>query len=112
MKKYEVAAVLHPDLEIDMEAPLKRLDGMFREHEATIVRRDEWGKRKLAYAIDGQTFGVYIFYVVELAPDVVADVENSLKLNEEVIRHMVVEYDLPEEATDANTKTDSDDSNS
>lgn len=95
MKRYEVAVVLHPDLEIDMEAPLKRLDDMFKEHEAAVIRRDEWGKRKLAYTINRQSFGVYVFYVVELSPDAVAKVEQSLKLNEEVIRHLVVEHDLP-----------------
>ncbi len=95
MNKYEVAVVLHPDLEIDMEAPLKRLDDMFKEHKAAVIKRDEWGKRKLAYAINRQNFGVYVFYIVEINPDAVSEIEHSLKLNEEVIRHLIIEHDLP-----------------
>lgn len=105
MKRYEVAVVLHPDLEIDMEAPLKRLDDMFNEHKAKVVRRDEWGKRKLAYAINRQTFGVYVFYLVELSPDTVAKIEHSLKLNEEVIRHLVVEHDIPDGAEEVTAES-------
>jgi small subunit ribosomal protein S6 len=93
MGTYEVAVVLHPDLEIDPEAPKSRVEESLSGAGATIKSRDEWGKRKLAYPIAGQTFGIYIFYVIEVAGDRVADIKQALQLNEEVIRHMVVTYE-------------------
>ncbi len=93
MGTYEIAVVLHPDLEIDLEAPMSRVEEVLANAGATIKNRDEWGKRKLAYPIAGQTFGLYVFYVVEMDGDNVADIRHALQLNEEVIRHLVVTYE-------------------
>lgn len=90
MKNYEVAIVLHPDLEIDLEAPLARMDETLSGVGAEIKKRDEWGKRKLAYPIKGQTFGIYAFYVVEMDPSRVSELEQALRLNGEVMRHLVI----------------------
>lgn len=103
MGTYEITVVLHPDLEIDLEAPMSRVEEALTNVGATIKNRDEWGKRKLAYPIEGQTFGVYVFYVVDVEGNRIADIEHSLKLNEEVIRHLIVTYNEnaePEENTD------------
>lgn len=99
MKNYEVAIVLHPDLEIDLEAPLTRMDEMFSNVGAEIKKRDEWGKRKLAYPIKGQTFGIYAFYVVEMDPSRVDELEQALQLNDEVMRHLVLTL-TPEQMKD------------
>ena len=97
MKQYEVAVLLHPDLEIDLKPPLERLDGMFAELKGKVVKRDEWGKRKLAYPINKQTFAIYYFYLVELDPKEVDELDQALRLNDEVLRHMVVVYEPPTE---------------
>lgn len=90
MNKYELAVLLHPDLEIDLEAPLARLDELLAKVKAKVGKRDDWGKRKLAYPINKQSFAVYVFYRLELDPAKVADLERGLRLNEEVIRFLVV----------------------
>lgn len=90
MNRYELAVLLHPDLEIDLEAPLARLDELLAGVKAKVSRRDDWGKRKLAYPINNQSFAVYVFYRLELDPAKVADLERGLRLNEEVIRFLVV----------------------
>ncbi len=95
MKQYEVAVLLHPDLEIDLKPPLERLDGIFDGLKAKVVKRDEWGKRKLAYPIKKQTFAIYYFYLIELDPKEVDELEQALRLNDEVLRHMVVVYEPP-----------------
>lgn len=95
MKEYELAVLLHPDLEIDLEAPLARLDGIFKSAKAKVIKRDEWGKRKLAYNIKGQSFAVYIFYILEMDPTQISSLERSLRLSDEVLRHQVVVYVPP-----------------
>ncbi|PSO43216.1 30S ribosomal protein S6 [Candidatus Saccharibacteria bacterium QS_5_54_17] len=115
MGTYEVAVVLHPDLEIDPEAPKSRVEESLSGAGATIKSRDEWGKRKLAYPIAGQTFGIYIFYVIQVEGDRVADIKQALQLNEEVIRHMVVTHEAnaqpragdDQEDAEENSKKDS-----
>lgn len=112
MRKYEVAVVLHPDLEIDLEAPKSRVEELFSNIGAEIKKRDEWGKRKLAYPIAGQSFGVYIFYVIEAEGERITELEQSLQLNEEVMRHLIVaheEGEEPESESDGgDTKTEDD----
>lgn len=112
MRKYEVAVVLHPDLEIDLEAPKSRVEKLFSNIGAKIKKRDEWGKRKLAYPIDGQSFGVYIFYIIEAEGERITELEQSLQLNEEVMRHLIVaheEGEEPENESDSgDTKTEDD----
>lgn len=90
MNKYELAVLLHPDLEIDLEAPLARLDKLLAGVKAKVSKRDDWGKRKLAYPINKQSFAVYVFYRLEMSPAKVADLERGLRLNEEVMRFLVV----------------------
>lgn len=105
MNKYELAVLLHPDLEIDLEAPLKRLDEALSSVDAKVGKRDNWGKRKLAYTIDGQDFAVYLFYVVEVDPSKISELETALRLNDEVLRYLVMSYD---QAADEASKDEDD----
>ncbi len=93
MRLYEVAVVLHPDLEIDLENASTKIEKIIEGAKGTIVKRDNWGKRKLAYKINKQDWGIYIFYQVELDPQAVAKIENTLRITEEVMRYLVVSLD-------------------
>ncbi len=107
MKQYEVAVLLHPDLEIDLKPPLERLEGAFKQVGAKVVKKDEWGKRKLAYPIKSQTFAVYYFFVIDLDPVKAEELEQALRLNDEVLRHMVVLYEAPiEDDSEEDTSKD------
>jgi small subunit ribosomal protein S6 len=86
---YELAVVLHPDLEIDIEKPLSRIEKVLQKH-GRFTSREEWGKRKLAYAINGQQFGLYYFYQLALAPSAIVEIERALTINEEVLRHLII----------------------
>lgn len=101
MREYEVAVILHPDLEIDLEAPLERLNELFERLGARVIKRDDWGKRKLAYPIDRQTFGVYVFYRIECEPDKTTELERNLGLMEEVVRHLLITYEAPVETEES-----------
>lgn len=106
MKKYDLAVLLHPDLEIDLEASLKRLDDILAELKAAIKQRDEWGKRKLAYKIAKQNYAIYVFYQLECDPAKVARLDTLLGLNDEVLRYLITQPEPPE--TDAKATKDKD----
>lgn len=93
MRLYEVAVVLHPDLEIDLENTSAKIEKIIEGAKGKIVKRDNWGKRKLAYKINKQDWGIYIFYQVELEPQAVVKIENTLRITEEVMRYLVVSLD-------------------
>jgi small subunit ribosomal protein S6 len=90
MRHYEVAIVLHPDLEIDLENVLKKVEKIFTDLGAKINKKDNWGKKKLAYKINKQDWGIYVFYEIEIDPAKTRDINNRLRITEEVIRYLIV----------------------
>ena len=103
-KVYELTVLFHPDLEIVLEKPLKKLEGIITENGGKIVKQENWGKRKLAYSIKKQDFAVYVLSEVEIAPANASKVQNLLNITDEVIRYLMVEKDL--KAPEADGKED------
>ena len=54
-----------------------------------VVDVDVWGKRYLAYKIKQHSEGYYVVYLFTLPKEHVAELERKLKLNSEVIRHLI-----------------------
>ncbi len=90
MRHYEVAIVLHPDLEIDLENVLKKVEKIFTDLGAKVNKKDNWGKKKLAYKINKQDWGIYVFYELEIEPANVREINSRLRITEEVMRYLIV----------------------
>ena len=90
IRQYELAVLIHPDLEIDLEPTRAKLNGLISAAGGKILTQDDWGKHKLAYPIDHQEFGIYHFYQIELAPTKLTELEGGLGLANEVLRYLVV----------------------
>ncbi|MCC7543626.1 30S ribosomal protein S6 [bacterium] len=90
MRQYEVAVVLHPDLEIDLERATAKIETVITGLGGKIEKKDNWGKRKLAYKIKKQDWGLYVFYQVSLDPAQVQPLDNTLRITDEVMRYLVV----------------------
>ncbi len=90
MRPYELVVVLHPDLEIDVDAPIAKLERLVSGVNGKITKRDNWGKRRLAYPVKKQLYGIYIYFELELPAEAVREVETQLLIVEEVIRFLVV----------------------
>ena len=99
MKPYELVVLLHPDLEIDLDKPLKKIESVVKNHGGKIVDTDIWGKRKLAYKISGEEFAVYVFYDVELPAESIGKLEKNLNITDEVLRYLLT-YPVPESEND------------
>jgi len=94
MQQYEIAVLYHPDLEIDLEKATSRVDKVFTDNGGNVVNTDNWGKRKLAYAIARNEHAIYVFYTVELPTESVRKVESTLNITDEVIRFLITKPDL------------------
>lgn len=57
---------------------------------ATVENVDEWGKRKLAYPINYETDGYYVFTTFESAPEFPAELERVAGITDGVLRVMVI----------------------
>ncbi len=89
-KEYELTVLIHPDLEVDIEAPLSKVRSIVTEAGGTILSEDNWGKKKLAYPIKKQDFAVYIYFDINLPPDAPLKISNSFNIADEVIRYLLV----------------------
>lgn len=93
MKEYELTVLIHPDLEADLETPLTKVRDIIKNAGGTIVREDNWGKKKLAYPIRREEFGIYIYMDVELPADAPLKISNIFNITDEVLRYLLVTVD-------------------
>lgn len=103
MNEYEMVVLLHPDLEIDLEKPLKKVEKIVKDNGGKITKSDNWGKRKLAYPIKKQDHAVYVYYEIQLEPTAVTKVEGVLNITDEVIRYLIAKptpFEEEEEKSD------------
>ena len=54
---------------------------------------EEWGKKTLAYEVKKQTEGYYILFTFDAKPEFIAEFERILRLDEIVLKHMVIRKD-------------------
>ena len=59
------------------------------EKNGTIELMNEWGKRKLAYAIDDETEGYYVLYNFTSKTDFPAELDRVLKITDGVLRSLI-----------------------
>lgn len=93
MRDYELVVVFHPDLEIDLEKPLTKVRTIVTDNGGEIVKEDNWGKRKLAYKIRKEDFGVYVYFDVKLPAQSVKKIQNVLNITDEVLRYLLTAVD-------------------
>jgi len=93
MKEYELTVLIHPDLEADIEAPLKKVRELITTNGGSIVSEDNWGKKKLAYTIKKEDFAVYVYFDVTLPPEALLKISNTLNITDEVLRYLLVTVD-------------------
>lgn len=93
MREYELTTVLHPDLETDLDAALKKVRGIVTDNGGKIVKEDNWGKKRLAYRINKEDFGVYVYFDLELPAEAVAKVNATLNITDEALRFLLVSVD-------------------
>jgi ribosomal protein S6 len=80
MNQYEIAVLYHPDLEVDLTKAEDKVKKIIADNSGKITATDNWEKRKLAYAIDGNEHAIYVFYTVEMPPTNVQKVEGLLNI--------------------------------
>lgn len=93
MNKYELVVLLHPDLEIDADTPIAKLEKLIESVGGKVTKRDNWGKKRLAYRIRKVDFAIYVYFEIALAGDQVRGLENTLLITEEVLRHILVTHE-------------------
>ena len=82
--------VVRPTLdEQTLAAVNEKVDKFIANAGGEILKREDWGKRRLAFPLAKFTEGFYSVLQLKLSPVTVRDLERNLTLTEEVLRHLV-----------------------
>lgn len=97
MRSYELVFVAQPELDEDsLKALVERVQQVMVDNGGEIVKVEEMGRRTLAYPIRKYREGYYTLMHANLERPAIADLERSLKLSEDVLRHLLVRLDESE----------------
>ena len=90
--EYETIVIARPDLDdATVGAVLDKLESVVSDNGGHILDRDDWGKRKMAYAIDKQLKGHYIRMHLAAPATVIAELERRIRLEDQLVRFMTVQ---------------------
>ena len=91
LRDYELVVILNPEIGDDVVGDsLERLNQSVTSRGGEVVDVNHWGRRRLAYPIKRHFEGNYVVSQIKLDPGQVPDLESSLRISEEVIRHLIV----------------------
>ena len=94
LNHYETAFILTPVLsETQMKEAVEKFEKVLTENGGTILNREEWGLKKLAYPIKGKTTGFYALLQFDVEPEVVATLETAYRRDERIIRFLTFRLD-------------------
>ena len=95
MNDYEIALIIRPEVEEEGQAALiERLGELLTSEGGEVADVETWGRRRLAYPIRKIQEGYYYFIQGKFSASVLPELERTIKLNEDILRHMVIRTDV------------------
>src|SRR5947199_2567481 len=90
-REYETIYILRPDSTTDVISQVNlKVRGVIEAGGGTLLKVDNWGKRKLAYEVKKQLKGIYLFFSYLGTAGLVEEVERNLRLTDSVSRYYSV----------------------
>jgi small subunit ribosomal protein S6 len=91
LQGYELIFILNPEIQEEaLEARINSISQFVTTREGIISDIQKWGKKKLAYPIKHFLEGIYVLAKFQLKPAQAKELEATLRISEEVIRHLLV----------------------
>lgn len=94
MNQYEVMYVIDPALEDSARTELiNRFSDLVAKNGGEVDRVDEWGKRRLAYAIQYKTEGYYVLMYIKAPAELPREIERNMQISDSILRYLTVRYE-------------------
>jgi len=91
MRKYETFFIADPDLSDETTSAVdKKVQSVVASNGGEVLTYTPWGKRKLAYPIRKRTRGLYILMEYAGGPDLVAELERNLRIDERILKFITI----------------------
>lgn len=90
MNSYETVVVLDGSLPEDtLHKEQETIESLLKDN-AELANVDVWGKRDLAYDVDGKKIGHYCLFQYRSEGELIARLDRQLKMNDNVLRYLTV----------------------
>ena len=91
MNQYETVFIMTPVLsDQQMKETVEKFKGYLEGKGSEIINVEEWGLKKLAYAIEKKSTGFYAMIEFKANPEVIAKLELQMRRDERVLRYLTV----------------------
>ena len=90
MRQYEIVLLFHPDQSEQVPAMVERYTATIVEANGSVHRREDWGRRQMAFSIDGVHKAHYILLNIECDNETIEELKSTFRFNDAVIRNLVI----------------------
>ncbi len=91
MNKYELLFIIDNSVADEAkEATIAKVSQLVTDNGGSVEKVDKWGAKKLAYPINFKEDGYYALMNFECQPELIAEMERQLRINDQVMRHIVI----------------------
>lgn len=90
MRHYEIVFLVHPDQSDQVPAMLERYEGIITKRDGILHRKEDWGRRQLAYTIKDVHKAHYLLMNIECDEEALDELKNTFKFNDAVLRHLII----------------------
>lgn len=102
LKGYEVMYLLEPELEEEgLDEKKERLKSIVKSGQGEVQSVEEWGKKRLAYEIQGFNKGLYLLVEFEASSEDIDEISDKSNVEEGVIRYQIFRNNELTEAVSA-----------
>ena len=94
LRSYQSVLILKPDIdEARVAEALEKIGEFIKSNGGASLRIENWGKKRLAYRVKKNRFGIYLNLYHTLESAKVVELETKYKLYDLIIKYMVVRLD-------------------
>lgn len=90
MRHYEIVFLVHPDQSEQVPAMVERYEGVVAKHGGKIHRKEDWGRRQLAYPVNDLHKAHYIMLNIECDQVALDELKNAFKFNDAILRELII----------------------
>ena len=90
MKSYEIMYIVKPYEDEKFEAVVEKFNTLITNNGGVIEKTDHWGKKRLAYEMQGLNEGLYVLVTFIAEPAAVKELDRVMKITDEILRHMII----------------------
>ena len=95
MRHYEILFLVHPDQSEQVPAMVERYEGIIAKHKGLIHRKEDLGRRQLAYPINDVHKAHYILLNIECNLEALNEIKNAFKFNDAILRNLITNQKGP-----------------